>query len=259
MAKQQQQQKRRRKRYQPGSAYAGDVKPTGVLSFISSGNIVKVVFLGMVFALGAGGLVSIFSIGVLTGGGGGHSGGATNFVSPEDGAGPSVVTEPEDTAVTRRFDAPPPITIDPSKTYIATIKTKFGPIEVELAVDQAPETVNNFVFLAEEGFYDGLVFHFVLQGFSANAGDPSCTVGGAGCSGSGGPGYDLAEQVDGSFAKGTLGMVNGSQFFFALSEEEADQERYAGFTPFGQIISGLDSAEQLSAGTAIESIEILVQ
>lgn len=255
MAKQQ--KKRRRKRYEPGSAYAGDVKPKGVLSFISSGRVVQVVFLSMVFALGAGSLVAIFSIGVLTGttGGSGGSGGG-NFVLPGDNAPRNNVPIPDETTVIRSFDAPPPITIDPDKKYVATIKTAAGDIEVKLAVDEAPETVSNFVFLAEEGFYDGLVFHFVLENFSANAGDPSCTVGGAGCSGSGGPGYDLTEQVDGTFAKGTLGMVNGSQFFIALSDSEADQERYAGFTPFGQITSGLDSAERLAAGTAIESIEI---
>jgi cyclophilin family peptidyl-prolyl cis-trans isomerase len=242
MAKQQ--TKKRRRRYAPGSAYAGDVKPTGILSFMNSPQTIRVVFIAMAFALVAGGAATIFGSGFLSGGGG-NSGGGQSFVDQGDD---SIASQPEgsdDGEELKRYASPPSMAIDTSKTYTATIKTELGDIEVELLADQAPATVNNFVFLARDGFYDGLDFHFVTQGFSAQAGDPSGT-------GAGGPGYELDQEAPGTFDAGTLGMVNGSQFFIALVPSEQFEE----FTPFGQIISGLDVVDQLAIGTPIETIEI---
>ena len=249
MAKQQ--QKRRRKRYQPGSAYAGDVRPTGILGFMGSTAMIRLIFIGMAAALVIGGGFAIFGTGAFTRGGG-SADGNPNIVLPDDDLGSGPIDDPSEV---RQYDAPPSMVIDLEKSYVATISTELGEIRLELFNDTAPETVNNFVFLAREGFYDGLTFHFVNQS-TANVGDPACTVGSR-CGGRGGPGYELSERISGDYTIGTLGMINGSQFFIALSD--ADTEQYADFTPFGQIVFGLEQAEQLVQGTTIEEIKILEQ
>ena len=146
MAKQQ--TKRRKKRYEPGSAYAGDVKPTGILGFMGGSTTIKIVFIAMVAALAAGGLVSIFASGLYSGSGS-HS--QTPFVIQENNENEegTPVVESDDLI---RYDAPPPLTIDPSKSYFATITTDLGVIEIALSADIAPETVNNFIFLSRESF-----------------------------------------------------------------------------------------------------------
>ncbi len=237
------QSKRRRKRYQPGSAYAGDVRPTGILSFMNSPQTIRVVFIAMALALAAGGGITIFGSNIFRGGG--HSGGGQGFTDP---GGSSTDNEPlrsADTEDPQRYSSPPALTIDTGKRYTATIRTELGDIEVELFDDQAPTTVNNFVFLARNGFYDGLAFHHVAQGFSAQTGDPTGR-------GDGGPGYELEQEGPGPFQTGTLGMVNGSQFFIALTGSDQFEE----FTPFARIISGLEVAEQLAIGTQIQTIEV---
>ncbi|OGO52054.1 MAG: hypothetical protein A2148_06875 [Chloroflexi bacterium RBG_16_68_14] len=148
------------------------------------------------------------------------------------------------------------MSIDPQKRYIATIKTQEGDIEVELFAVEAPQTVNNFVFLARDGFYDGLTFHQVQATFSAQAGDPACTAANASaCRGDGGPGYELTQEAPGNFQEGVLGMANASQFFIALT----NSEQFAAYTPFGRILSGLDVAESVAKGTEIQTIEIQEQ
>ena len=253
MAKQQ--MKRRHKRYQAGSAYAGHVKPPGIFSIVSDIRLIRAVFIVMAFGLVAGSFAIIFGSDVLFRGGGGHSGSSTSFVQPDnDDFG--ATAQPGATAEVTTYTGPPALTIDPNSSYIATIRTEVGDIEVELFAGIAPETVNNFIFLAQEGFYDNLIFHIVDEGFAANAGDPSCTVGsGSLCKRSGGPGYQLTEGPVGDFERGVLGMANGSQFFIVLT----DSDQFDDFTAFGRIVSGLDVAEQVTVGTAIETIEILVQ
>lgn len=245
-----QQSKRRRKRYEPGSAYAGDVKPTGVLGFLSGAGMIKVIFIGMALALAVGGAATIFGGNVFR-----STNSGNDFVLPDDETQPTVV-ESSDFEVTQ-YAVAPPFTIDPALSYEATIRTELGDIVVELMPDQAPETVNNFVFLAEDGFYDGLLFHYVASGFSATAGDPACTTATADsfCLGDGGPGYELNEDVEGEITAGSLGMANGSQFFIALD----DSNQFDGFAPFGTIVSGLDIAELLVANTEIQGIDIRVQ
>ncbi|UCH87836.1 MAG: peptidylprolyl isomerase [Dehalococcoidia bacterium] len=120
------------------------------------------------------------------------------------------------------------MTIDTSKQYSAVIETKKGDIRLELFADEAPQTVNNFVFLADDGFYDGLTFHFVDPELAAQAGDPTCTTSAAiTCSGDHGPGYTLpAETNDKEHIVGSVAMAeetdthvtNGSQFFIALQD-----------------------------------------
>ncbi|MDI6858197.1 MAG: peptidylprolyl isomerase [Dehalococcoidia bacterium] len=143
----------------------------------------------------------------------------------------------------KQFTAPPPTIIDPAKSYTAVIKTEKGDITVELFPDVAPVTVNNFVFLACKGFYDGVTFHRVLPGFVAQTGDPTGT-------GGGGPGYVIQDEISSrGFEKGTLGMANrgpntnGSQFFICLEPQPRLNGRY---TVFGQVTAGMDVVESIT-------------
>ncbi len=237
-----QQSKRRRKRYNPGSAYAGDVKPTGVLGFIGNAKTIRFVFIAMALALAAGGGAALF--GGNLGGSGGHGDSSSDFVIQEDEQTSAPDQQPE--TEEERFTTLPVMTIDTEKSYVATIATANGEISVRLFADQAPQTVNNFVFLAQEGFYDGLTFHYVDPGFQAQTGSVS----------SGNPAYDLPAEGAATYEKGTLGMATASIFFIALGDSETDAQQYTEFTPFGQITSGLEIAEQLTQGTEIQSIDI---
>lgn len=147
----------------------------------------------------------------------------------------------------RQYAAPPLQTIDPSRQYLAVIETEKGTIHVALAADESPVAVNNFVFLARDGFYDGVTFHRVIPGFVAQAGDPTGT-------GVGGPGYALPfERSSAPFEPGTLAVArpaeagahnNGSQFFFALGRHPAlDGES----TLLGHVVQGMDVLERLTA------------
>jgi peptidylprolyl isomerase len=143
------------------------------------------------------------------------------------------------TAATQRYSGAPPMTIDASKSYSAVIHTDKGDIRVELFAQQAPQTVNNFVFLARDGFYNGLTFFWVKPDFVAQTGDPEET-------GHGGPGYTIPDENSGEpFQAGTLGMAKkgdeansaGSQFFITL----ADQLQLNGEdTSFGRVVEGMD-------------------
>jgi cyclophilin family peptidyl-prolyl cis-trans isomerase len=152
----------------------------------------------------------------------------------------------EDTASRNNmYSEPPAMTIDPSKYYYATFKTEKGDIVVQLFADRVPETVNNFVFLAREGFYDNTTFHRVLEGFMAQGGDPTGT-------GSGGPGYTFADEfVEGLVfdRPGLLAMANagpntnGSQFFITFAPTEWLNYRH---TIFGEVVEGMDVLSQLT-------------
>ncbi len=118
------------------------------------------------------------------------------------------------------YSAPPPLVIDPARAYQATIVTEKGDIVIDLYTDKAPNTVNNFVFLAREGYYDNTIFHRVIPGFMAQAGDPTGT-------GTGGPGYRFADEFHPELTHdgpGVLSMANsgpntnGSQFFITFDE-----------------------------------------
>ena len=253
MAKQQ--QRRRRKRYQQQSAYAGDVKPPGIFALFSDVRMIRAVFILMAIGLVAGGFSVIFASDLILGSN--VPGDNTGFVLPEDLDDNQGDEDPALEGEVRQFDSAPQVTIDPSKDYTATIHTELGDIEVELMPDQALEAVNSFVFLAKEGFYDGLIFHYGDGTFSANAGDPACQAANASnCRGDGGPGYALTEQAAGEFGRGVLGLANASQFFITLTESPSSLEQFEGYTAFGRILSGLEVAEQVTAGTEIRSIEI---
>jgi cyclophilin family peptidyl-prolyl cis-trans isomerase len=171
----------------------------------------------------------------------------------------------------KQYQAAPAMQIDKNKQYIATIKTDQGDIVVKLFADKAPLAVNNFVFLAKEGWYDGVTFHRVLPDFMAQGGDPTGL-------GMGGPGYEFPNEVTGlKFDKeGLLAMANagpdtnGSQFFItygpAAQLDAADPTKEANYTIFGEVISGMDAAKKLKArdpqqgpdftGSVIETITI---
>lgn len=139
----------------------------------------------------------------------------------------------------RHFTSAPPMTIGKNKQYTATVKmAKGGEFVIQLFPDKAPVTVNSFVFLARQGFYNGLTFHRVLDGFMAQGGDPQGT-------GGGGPGYQFVnEDSDLKFDKpGMVAMANagrdtnGSQFFITFVPVE---RLNGGYTIFGQVTSGMD-------------------
>ena len=164
----------------------------------------------------------------------------------------------------KQYSAQPPMTIDPKKKYMATFKTEAGDFVVELYADKAPKTVNNFVFLARDHFYDGVTFHRVIKGFMAQGGDPTGT-------GMGGPGYKFADEFHPSLrhiGPGILSMANagpgtnGSQFFITYSATPHLDNHH---TVFGKVIKGLnvvlaiperDPSRARQPGTKINSIEI---
>ncbi len=144
-----------------------------------------------------------------------------------------------------QYTSCPPMTIDQSKQYYATISTEKGVIEIELFPDKAPIAVNNFVFLAENSWYDDVTFHRVIPDYVAQAGDPSGT-------GFGGPGYAFVNEVS-DLKFDQAGMVamanagpdsNGSQFFITY---ESTPDLDGNYTIFGQVISGMEVAESLAA------------
>jgi cyclophilin family peptidyl-prolyl cis-trans isomerase len=145
----------------------------------------------------------------------------------------------------QKWANPPPMLIDQTKYYVATFKTEKGDFRIQLYADKAPFTVNNFVFLARQGYYNNTTFHRVIQDFMAQGGDPSGT-------GSGGPGYTFSDEIDEDmkFDKpGVLAMANygantnGSQFFITFKEYPELNGRY---TIFGQVISGMDVVNALT-------------
>jgi len=149
------------------------------------------------------------------------------------------------TTTRKQYSAPPAMTIDQNKTYIATIKTNQGDIKVQLDPKIAPMTVNNFVFLARDHFYDGVIFHRVIKNFMIQGGDPTGT-------GTGGPGYKFPDEpVKGSYEVGSIAMANsglntnGSQFFIC----EGSQCTSLGpqYNLFGKTIDGIDVVHKIAA------------
>jgi cyclophilin family peptidyl-prolyl cis-trans isomerase len=141
------------------------------------------------------------------------------------------------------------MTIDPSKTYTATITTDVGPITVKLDPQTAPKTVNNFVFLANQHFYDCTVFHRVVQQFVDQGGDPTGT-------GTGGPGYKFADELPKTaspqYPLGSLAMANsgpntnGSQFFIVAGPQ--GESLPASYSLFGQVTGGMSVVDAINAG-----------
>jgi peptidyl-prolyl cis-trans isomerase B (cyclophilin B) len=150
---------------------------------------------------------------------------------------------------------PPEMQIDPARKYKAVIETGRGVIELDLYPQHAPKTVNNFVFLAKEGFYDDVTFHRVIKNFMIQGGDPTGT-------GRGGPGYKFADELKENPLKhetGVLSMANsgpntnGSQFFITHSPQPHLNGRH---TVFGKVVSGQDVVDAIQQGDKILRVEI---
>jgi cyclophilin family peptidyl-prolyl cis-trans isomerase len=146
------------------------------------------------------------------------------------------------TSKNNKYKSAPAMSIDTNKTYTATIVTNKGTMIAELFAKDAPKTVNNFVFLANDKFYDGLIFHRVIKGFMIQGGDPTGT-------GTGGPGYKFADEaVTKKYNKGILAMANsgpntnGSQFFIM----HADYPLPPNYTIFGQVTDGLEVIDAIA-------------
>ena len=146
--------------------------------------------------------------------------------------------------MTKQYDSAPELTIDPAKTYTATLDTSHGEIVIQFDAGSSPLTVNNFVFLARDGFYDGVIFHRVIENFMIQGGDPTGT-------GRGGPGYRFRDEIDGpgEYKRGTVAMANagpntnGSQFFICHTDVGLPHS----YTIFGQVTSGLEAVDSIAA------------
>ncbi len=165
----------------------------------------------------------------------------------------------------KSYPAPPALEIDPARSYQAVIKTDHGDMHFELYAQQAPRTVNNFIFLARQGFYDGVIFHRVIPGFMAQTGDPTGT-------GTGGPGYTFADEFHPDLrhdGPGVLSMANagpntnGSQFFITHEATPWLDDRHS---VFGRLTKGQDvllsipardPARRNAPAAVIHTIEIL--
>ena len=158
--------------------------------------------------------------------------------------------------MSKQYATPPAMSIDPAKKYVATFDTSAGQIVVDLFAAEAPNTVNNFVFLAREGFYNGTKFHRVISDFMIQGGDPEGT-------GRGGPGYKFKDEfTPGKYkkhARGSLSMANagpntnGSQFFITHTVTSHLDGKH---TVFGQTRTGQDVVDKVKQGDTLKSVTI---
>ncbi|HEU0114424.1 MAG TPA: peptidylprolyl isomerase, partial [Thermomicrobiales bacterium] len=144
----------------------------------------------------------------------------------------------------KQYKTAPAMAIDPNKTYTADLQTNKGDIEVEFYPKDAPQTVNNFICLARDGYYDGTPFHRIVKGFVIQGGDPTGT-------GRGGPGYQFNDEpVKKDYEQGILAMANagpntnGSQFFIVLDNLQGKLPK--NYTIFGKVTSGMDVVQQIA-------------
>ncbi|MGH8874086.1 MAG: peptidylprolyl isomerase [Acidimicrobiia bacterium] len=143
----------------------------------------------------------------------------------------------------KQYASPPELNIEPTRSYQAVLSTNHGDITIDLFPEEAPRTVNNFLFLARDGFYDGVVFHRVVPGFVIQGGDPTGT-------GRGGPGYRFGDELDHPrpYGRGTLAMANagpntnGSQFFICLD----DVGLAHAYTIFGEVVDGMEAVDAIA-------------
>ncbi|MFN8490055.1 MAG: peptidylprolyl isomerase [Caldilineaceae bacterium] len=155
----------------------------------------------------------------------------------------------------KQWNTPPAMQIDPKKNYTAKIETVRGTIVLDLDAKNAPKTVNNFVFLAKEGFYDGVTFHRVINDFMIQGGDPTG-------SGRGGPGYKFEDETKNNPNKHETGVIsmanagpntNGSQFFITHSPQPHLNGKH---TVFGKVTSGQNVVDAIKQGDKMLKVEI---
>ncbi len=155
-----------------------------------------------------------------------------------------------------QYDSPPEFNVDRTMVYRIRMETDRGDIDLELYPEYAPVTVNNFVFLADEGFYDGVTFHRVIADFMIQGGDPTGT-------GAGGPGYRFADELAANplrHERGVISMANsgpdtnGSQFFIThMPQPHLDGKH----TVFGRVTGGMDVIDAVEQGDTIRTVEVL--
>lgn len=144
----------------------------------------------------------------------------------------------------KQYSAPPSLDIDLARAYSANLDTNHGEISISFFAEDAPQTVNNFVCLARDGFYDNVIFHRVVPGFVIQGGDPTGT-------GRGGPGYQFRDELDKprGYGRGIVAMANagpntnGSQFFICL----ADAGLPHAYTIFGDVLTGMNAVDAVAA------------
>jgi peptidyl-prolyl cis-trans isomerase B (cyclophilin B) len=155
----------------------------------------------------------------------------------------------------KQWNKAPELNIDLKKKYTAVIETNKGTIEMQLFPEHAPKTVNNFVFLAREGFYDGVSFHRVISNFMVQGGDPTGT-------GTGGPGYKFEDETYNNPLKHETGVIsmanagpntNGSQFFITHSPQPHLNGKH---TVFGKVVKGMDVVNAIRQGDKMEHVTI---
>ena len=155
----------------------------------------------------------------------------------------------------KQWDDAPSMQIDVEKQYVAVLHTSKGEIELQLSAEHAPKTVNNFVFLANESFYDGVVFHRVIDNFMIQGGDPTGT-------GRGGPGYRFEDETRGNplvhdakvISMANAGPnTNGSQFFITHAPQPHLDGKH---TVFGKVTRGADVVDKIAQGDTIERVEV---
>jgi cyclophilin family peptidyl-prolyl cis-trans isomerase len=185
--------------------------------------------------------------------------GPTEPAAPAEPTKPPMPANPADRA--DMYSEAPEMQIDPDGSYRAIISTAKGEIVVELDASAAPLTVNNFIFLARQGFYDGLTFHRVEPGFVIQGGDPLGN-------GTGGPGYTVPAEIQLPHVEGAIAMArkpdqvnperasSGSQFYITLAPTHFLDE---GYTAFGHVVEGMDVVQSIAVGDVIEKISIGVR
>jgi cyclophilin family peptidyl-prolyl cis-trans isomerase len=152
------------------------------------------------------------------------------------------------TSKPKTYSSAPSMQIDTSKNYIASLETSFGTFKIKLLAQESPLTVNNFVFLSREGFYNGVIFHRIIKTFMIQTGDPTGT-------GSGTPGYKFVDELPPKhpYDPGIVAMANsgpntnGSQFFICTGPDAVSLNNYPKYTQFGQIIEGMDIVQKIAS------------
>jgi peptidyl-prolyl cis-trans isomerase B (cyclophilin B) len=155
----------------------------------------------------------------------------------------------------QQWNQPPAMEIDPKKSYRVTLETTQGDITLELYPEHAPKTVNNFVFLARQGYYNGIMFHRVISDFMVQGGDPTGT-------GRGGPGYKFEDEVRGNPLKHGTGVIsmanagpntNGSQFFITHSPQPHLDGKH---TVLGKVVEGQDVVDAIRQGDQMTTVTV---
>lgn len=163
------------------------------------------------------------------------------------GSTESTYTPPGPTT-TQRWNTPPAMQIDTAKTYYATVTTNLGTFKMQLFANETPVTVNNFVFLAEKGFYNNIIFHRIIKTFMIQTGDPGGT-------GGSGPGYRFNDELPPkhSYDAGIVAMANagantnGSQFFICSGPDAANLNGFPNYTQFGKVVSGMEIVQKIAS------------